>query len=348
MNTIRCKIILGALLAVLTAAPLMAAVPKIKASSSISTVLIELKRNKNTFENFWEKQVSPHMKRIRESMAKHVVDASSALKRLEADPTSKKLAAAYEGILSKALAEASTFLREFQASRDETMKSLKSVGATVEKAKGTYLQSAETRRKQALAFQNKGELIQADLRKMAKKLGPLLKSGKPLPPALNADVRCLASGYQTALLNAKISRKASGNAKQCAELLDKQILRLKQMEGDLLVVFSQADGQRTLVANLAELRNDGLLSQELAENLKSVHAITRIRTEDIQIITKSLGTVVDQSFQTIGDAIGETDSVETDSSGAKILLEVLSDMENKDTPQKTLKGNSHETEKKSQ
>lgn len=348
MNRIRWKITLGTLLAVLTAAPLMAAEPKDKASSSISTVLVELKRNKDTFENFWETQITPRMKHIRESMAKNVGDATSTLKRLEADPGSAELVAEYEDTLSKALAEATTFLREFQNTKAETLKSLDLVGETVKKAKETYLHSAETSRKKAADFESNAEEIQTNLQKMANKLRPLVKSGKPLPPAVNADVLCLAGDRRTALLNAKISRKASENARHWAGQLDKQMLSLEQMRGDLRVAFAQADGQRTLVANLANLRRDGLLSQELAENLKSVHAISRVRTEDIQGVTNSLEQVVTKSFKTLGDLTGDTDSVEADSSGTSILLKVLSDMDKKSKDSKTLKGATHETEKKPQ
>ena len=211
------------------------------------------------------------------------------------------------------------------------------------------MQSAETSRKQASDFKSNAEEIQTNLQKIAEKLKPLIKSGKPLPPAINTDVLCLASDRKIALLNAEISRKAFENAKWRANLLDKQTLSLEQVRGDLRVAFAQADGQRTLVANLGNLRRDGLLSQELAEHLKSVHAISRVRTENIQAITNSLETVVSKSFHALGDLAGDTDAVavEVDSSGTGILLKILLDMDKKNKNPKTLKGVIRETKKKS-
>jgi hypothetical protein len=342
------KLALALLLATTVAAPLVAEEPKEEASSSISTVLVELKRDKDTFEKFWESQVTPRTQRIRQSMEKNVARASETLKQLQENPGSASLAAEYEDALSAGLAEASTFLREFQGTKAETFASLDRVGETVKKAKETYIQSAETSRKQASSFQVKADEAQTKLEEMARKLEPLVKSGQSLPPTVNADVRCLASDRKTALLNVKISEKASENAKQCAELLDRQMLALEQVRGDLRVAFAQADGQRTLVANLAKLRRDGLLSQELAENLKAVHAISRVKTEDVQGITNSLETVVAQSFQALGAMTGDDGKVEVDTSGANILLQVLSDMDKKNRVPTTQKGEDHETDKSAQ
>jgi len=79
-------------------------------SDQITTVLVDLRREKSTFERFLKTQFSPRLSQIRKSMKTNVEQATGLLKQLEKNPDSKRLAAAYEDTLSKALTQISTFL----------------------------------------------------------------------------------------------------------------------------------------------------------------------------------------------------------------------------------------------
>ena len=306
----------------------VAAAPKPGAEGAISTVLVELRRDKDSFQDFWESQISPKMAQIGQSVAKRVKRATEIKTKLEKDPTSARLAASYEDELSAGLTETATFLREFQATKQQTMDAVGRVERTAEKAGTAYLEAAKASDAEANQFQSNADETRQKLEDMAKRLAPLLKKGQKLPVKINTAVTILAQDRKYALLNAKISQKAAENARQSATLLGNELLALGRVRGELEVAFAQADGQRALVTNLAKLRKENLLSQELAENLRAVNAISRVKANDVKCITNSLEAVVGQSLMNLRENVaGEGPSqTEGNQTGASILLQISAEM----------------------
>ena len=314
----------------LPAVMLAAEVEESSSSDQITTVLVDLKREKSTFEEFLKTQFSPRLSQIRQSMKTNVDQATSLLKQLEKNPRSKKLAAAYEDTLSKSLSQISTFLREFQASEGETFEALERVEATVKKAQETYQQAATAGEKEAKEHIARAEKVRDRLKAMAKELGPLLKSGQKLSPEMNAAVKVLAIDQKMALLTQRVSEKATENARHSVKILDGQLLVLRQVRGDLRVAFAQAGGQRMLVSKLAGLRKQGLLTREIADNLRAVQKITSVRGTDMNGIVGTLEMVVAQSFNVADVPGGQGDKVRLDRSGEKILLQLMAEMQDEE------------------
>jgi len=313
-------------------------------SDQITTVLVDLRREKSTFERFLKTQFSPRLSQIRKSMKTNVEQATGLLKQLEKNPDSKRLAAAYEDTLSKALTQISTFLKEFQLSEGETFKALKRVEATVKKARETYRQAAEDGEKEAKEYIERARKAQDRLKVMAKEIGPLLKSGQKLSPELNAAVKELAIDKKISLLTQKVCEKAAENARHSVRILDGQVLVLRQVRGDLRVAFAQAGGQRMLVSKLAVLRKQGLLSREMADNLRAVQKITAIRGADMTNIVGALERVVAQSLSVTNVPGSKDEEVRLDQSGEKILLQLMAEMqdEEKNEEKKNEKNEEHE------
>jgi len=255
MKTRIWTVLLVAIVMLVLPAVMLAAEAGSPSADQISTVMVELTREKSTFEEFLKTQFSPRLSQIRQSMKANLDQAASLQKQLEKNPRSKKLAAAYEDTLSKALSQISTFLREFQESEGETFEALERVEATVKKAGETYQQAATAGEKEAKEHIARAEKVRDRLKAMAKELGPLLKSGEKLSPEMNAAVNVLAIDQKMALLTQKVCEKAVENARHSVKILDGQLLVLRQVRGDLRVAFAQAGGQRMLVSKLADFRN---------------------------------------------------------------------------------------------
>jgi len=226
----------------------------------------------------------------------------------------------------------------------ETFKALKRVEATVKKARETYRQAAEDGEKEAKEYIERARKAQDRLKVMAKEIGPLLKSGQKLSPELNAAVKELAIDKKISLLTQKVCEKAAENARHSVRILDGQVLVLRQVRGDLRVAFAQAGGQRMLDSKLAVLRKQGLLSREMADNLRAVQKITAIRGADMTNIVGALERVVAQSLSVTNVPGSKDEEVRLDQSGEKILLQLMAEMqdEEKNEEKKNEKNEEHE------
>jgi hypothetical protein len=289
---------------------------------AISSVLVKLEQDKDAFAQFMEKSLTPRMQSIRKSFQENVRKADGLLRQLKETPESEDLAAEYEDVLSEALSQASTFMREFKEMEGPTFGALEQVTRSARAAKEALRAEAEGSEGRAVGYRRQGEDLREKLTEFAQRYQSLIEAGEALDPEVDSEIRILEADRAIALQNETIAQACARNGRQSTALLDEHLKVLGQVRGTLRVAFHQANGQTVLIANIAAAKKQQLLTQAMAKNLTAVGAVAAAKKADLE----GIGALVDKL---VAEGLGQpatnppASGPEVQQAGADILRQYL-------------------------